>query len=294
MATWFSQVPEEIRAPLLWATLLPGGLALISCAALLRLMKGGDGSPRPLVAALGLLLPLLIGAGAFGVPQEKWQRFIYLLAAVVVLAMLAGSINRSWAFTLAAVLASGLAAAGWIWWELYLDEPFWIRMIPAAALLILVLGLEPLAQRERDGRAALFPAALAIAAGAMAAILVLSGNQFFAIYCASAAAVLAVGAVASAFSPSFTLSGGTLVPIALILTTMPHLAWLYVAGLPRAFIAAFILAAGAPLMLWPIVLLTTKLPAWARFLLGLVAVAIAAGLALAIAISNSDLGAYGY
>ncbi len=273
----------------MWAAALPFALAAVTAHALFRL-KEPTGGPRPAASAVAVLLPMVIGACAFGVPEEKWGRFVFLIAGSSALAMLAVSINRWWAYIVATLLTAAVASGAWMWWDFYHDESLWVQLIPAAALVAFMIGLEPLGRRIEG---ATLPAALAISACALSVVSVLSGNGFIAIFAVSPASALAASIIAAALSRDFTLARGALIPIAMILTSVPHLSWMYSYDVPRAFVAAFALTAGAPLALWLVLPFTNRLSAPKRFAWGITLVVVVAGIGVAIALNNSDTSAYG-
>ncbi|QOJ17044.1 MAG: hypothetical protein HRU76_05355 [Phycisphaeraceae bacterium] len=306
--------------------LLGVGLPLVVAGAILalawRVWRARAGSPAAHSSAWA-------GALAFGAAMiashialnggvnQKWERVVYLLIAAGVIGMAAAAARwtltqraKHAATTTSESVCAGARPGDWLAWVIaamltgaaahfvmagiFQDgDPTWMRIAAAGAPVAFALIMQPLAQR-RPG--ATLPAALTLACFGQAGVLVLSGNQTFALIpaslaAASMAAVLVGGAVALR-GGSVSIGSGAMPLASVALTIPPVLGLLWVTGLPIAFAWAAGLVAFAPAMLWiGEVGSIARRGALTRFLirLALVALPIAAGLLLAKANAETDV-----
>lgn len=254
-----------------------------------------------------------------GSVNQKWERVVYLLGAAMAIGAATAAVWRlisraraksrsgadltepdhgslgglQWLAWVVADLLTG-AAAHLVMTDLFQPgDPAWMRYAVVTGPIAFALLMQPLAER-RPGMT--LPGAMVMACFAQAGVLVLSGNQTFALIPASlgaaSLATVLVSAVVALRGGSVAI-GAAAAPLAgVALTIPPVLGLLWVTGLPIAFAWAAGLAALAPVMLWigearPIAQRgpTTRL----LIRLALVAIPIAAALLLAKANAETDV-----
>lgn len=242
--------------------------------------------------------------------NQKWERIIHLILAAVAIGVLAVAARRrlrhgatrsehpdrpapgtrDWLVWIAAAFLTG-AAAHFVMSGIFQEgDPTWMPVAIVAAPVMSALIMQPLADRHTG---AALPGALALACFAQSVVLVLSGNQTFALIPASLGAASMAAALPAFLSRHATIGAGAMPLAAVTLTAPPVLGLLWVTGLPLAFAWAAGLVAFAPIMLWigelgPI----ARRGAVVRLLIRLTLVAIPLGVGLLLARANAETDVY--
>lgn len=307
--------------------LLGVGLPLVMAGAILALgwrvwrARGESRSSPGWAGALSLGAAMIASHVALhGSVNQKWERVVYLLGAAMTIGAATAAIRwlisrvgakspsdadltepdhgalggLQWLAWVVAAMLTGVAAHLVMTGLFQPGDPAWMRYAVVTGPIAFTLLMQPLAER-RPGLT--LPGAMVMACFAQAGVLVLSGNQTFALMpaslgTASLAAVL-VSAVVTLRGGSVSI-GAPAVPLAgVALTIPPVLGLLWVTGLPIAFAWAAGLTAMAPVMLWigearPI---AQRGPA-VRLLIRLTLVAVPIVLGLLLAKANAETDVY--